>query len=167
MHAKTELHERAENAPCRRAFLQWLQGLSSPPIRASARSKHMERLLWVCLGGAFGSGARYLMSGWVQERLGPGFPWGTFSVNVIGSFLIGLIMEISLATGSVSPLVRLTLTTGVMGGFTTYSTFNYETFAYMQERAWWLAAANILATLLACLAAGLLGQALGRSIAGG
>jgi CrcB protein len=107
------------------------------------------------------------MSGWVQERLGAGFPWGTLSVNVLGSFLIGLIMQISLSTGSVSPLVRLTLTTGVMGGFTTYSAFNYETFEYIQESAWYLAGANILTTWIACLAAGFLGQLTARSIAGG
>jgi CrcB protein len=127
----------------------------------------MERFLWVCLGGAFGSGARYLMSGWVQERLGAGFPWGTLSVNVVGSFLIALIVQIALSTGSISPLVRLTLTTGIMGGFTTYSAFNYETFAYMQDKAWFLAGANILVTLVACLVAGFLGQTLARSIAGG
>lgn len=127
----------------------------------------MERFLWVCLGGALGSGARYLMSGWVQERLGAGFPWGTLSVNVVGSFLIALIMQIALSTGSISPLVRLTLTTGIMGGFTTYSAFNYETFAYIQDKAWWMAGANILVTLIACLVAGFLGQSLGRSMAGG
>jgi CrcB protein len=127
----------------------------------------MERFLWVCLGGAFGSGARYLVSGWVQERLGSGFPWGTLSVNVIGSFLIGLIIQIALSTGAVSPLVRLTLTMGVMGGFTTYSAFNYETFAYMQDKAWLMAGANILVTLVACLAAGFSGQALARTLAGG
>jgi fluoride exporter len=127
----------------------------------------MERLVWVCLGGAFGSGARYLMSGWVQERLGAGFAWGTLSVNVLGSFLIGLIMQVSLSTGSVSPLVRLTLTTGVIGGFTTYSAFNYETLGYMQKSAWFLAGANVLATWIACLAAGFLGQWSGRVVAGG
>ena len=127
----------------------------------------MQRLVWVCVGGAFGSGARYLVSGWVQERLGAGFPWGTFSVNVIGSFLISMIMQISLSSGSVSPLVRMTLTTGVVGGFTTYSAFNYETFGYMQEKAWFLAGANILATWTACLAAGFLGQWSARFVAGG
>jgi CrcB protein len=127
----------------------------------------MERLLWVCLGGAFGSGARYLMSGWVQDHLGAGFPWGTLSVNVLGSFLIGLIMQVSLSTGSVSPLARLTLTTGVIGGFTTYSAFNYETFGYMQKSAWFLAGANVIATWIACLAAGFLGQWSGRVVTGG
>jgi len=127
----------------------------------------MQRLVWVCVGGAFGSGARYLMSGWVQERLGAGFPWGTLSVNVLGSFLISLIMQLSLSTGSVSPLLRITLTTGVLGGFTTYSAFNYETLGYMQDKAWFLAGMNIAATGVACLAAGFLGQWLARFVAGG
>jgi len=127
----------------------------------------MQRLVWVCVGGAFGSGARYLMSGWVQERLGAGFPWGTLSVNVLGSFLISLIMQLSLSTGSVSPLLRITLTTGVLGGFTTYSAFNYETLGYMQDKAWFLAGMNIAATGVACLAAGFLGQWSARFVAGG
>ena len=127
----------------------------------------MQRLLWVCVGGAFGSGARYLMSGWVQDRLGAGFAWGTLSVNVLGSFLISFVMQLALSTGSVSPLVRMTLTTGVVGGFTTYSAFNYETFEYIQDKAWFLAGANILATWAACLVAGFLGQWSARWMASG
>ena len=85
------------------------------------------RLFWVCLGGAFGSGARYLLSGWVMEQLGPTFPCGTLAVNTIGSFLLGALMFLGIEAGALSPTVRLALTTGVMGGFTTYSTFSYET----------------------------------------
>jgi CrcB protein len=127
----------------------------------------MERFLWICLGGAFGSGARYLLSGWVQEKLGAGFPWGTLSVNILGSFLIAVIMQLAISTGQVSPLLRLTLTTGVIGGFTTYSAFNYETFALMQQRAWLLAGANVAATLVACMIAGYLGQASAKWMASG
>ncbi|HET9209989.1 MAG TPA: CrcB family protein, partial [Thermoanaerobaculia bacterium] len=87
----------------------------------------MARFLWICLGGAAGTGARYLLSGWLLRAAGPGFPWGTLAVNVIGSFLLGLILQVSLTTTLISPTLRLALTTGVMGGFTTYSTFNYET----------------------------------------
>jgi CrcB protein len=123
----------------------------------------MERFVWVCLGGAVGSGARYLLSGWVHERLGTAFPWGTLSVNVIGSFLMAAILQIALATGSISPLVRATLTTGVLGGFTTYSAFNYETSAFVAERAWWMASVNVAVTLVGCLAAGFLGQAAARA----
>lgn len=127
----------------------------------------MSRFLWICLGGAAGTGARYLLSGWALTTFGAFFPWGTLAVNVIGSFLLGLIMQIGIATPILSPTLRLTLTTGVMGGFTTYSTFNYETMRYIQDGAWRLAIGNVLATLVVCLAAGFAGVALGRALFGG
>ena len=126
----------------------------------------MERLLWVCLGGAAGSGARYLVTGWVSERLSAGFPWGTLCVNVVGSFLLGAIMQLASTASPFSPTTQVTLTIGVLGGFTTYSTFNYETLASFQQGAWLLAAANLLATVVGCLAAGFLGQAAVRVAAG-
>lgn len=127
----------------------------------------MARFLWICLGGAAGTGARYLLSGWLLRAAGPGLPWGTLAVNVIGSFLLGLIMQVSLTTGLISPTLRLGLTTGVMGGFTTYSTFNYETLQYLQQNEWLAAFTNVAATLLVCLAAGALGVLGGRLLAGG
>ena len=126
----------------------------------------MARFLWICLGGAAGTGARYLLSGWLLRAAGPGFPWGTLAVNVLGSFLLGLIMQVSLTTGLIPPTLRLALTTGVMGGFTTYSTFNYETLQYLQQNDWLAACANVAATLLVCLAAGVLGVLGGRLLAG-
>jgi CrcB protein len=122
----------------------------------------MARFLWICLGGAAGTGARYLLSDWSLRTLGPGFPWGTLAVNVIGSFLLGLLMQIALATSLLPPTLRLTLTTGVMGGFTTYSTFNYETLRFLQESDWLAAGLNVGVTLLVCLAAGGLGVFTGR-----
>ncbi|HYU30840.1 MAG TPA: fluoride efflux transporter CrcB [Thermoanaerobaculia bacterium] len=122
----------------------------------------MPRLLWICLGGAIGTGARYLLSGWLLRLAGPGFPVGTLAVNVLGSFLLGLIMQVSLTTEIIPPTLRLALTTGVMGGFTTYSTFNYETLTFFQEDAWLLGFANLGITVAACLLAGLLGLASGR-----
>lgn len=126
----------------------------------------MARFLWICLGGAVGTGARYLLSGWVLRTAGPGFPYGTLAVNVIGSFLLGLIMQVSLSTESISPTLRLTLTTGVMGGFTTYSTFNYETLQFLQEGSWLFGFMNLGITVVACLAAGLLGVVAGRLLVG-
>lgn len=125
----------------------------------------MTRFLWICLGGAAGTGARYLLAGWLRAT-GPGFPWGTLVVNVIGSFLLGVVMQVALTTDLISPTLRLGLTTGVLGGFTTYSTFNYETLQYLQQNAWLAAFANLVATVLACLAAGALGVAAGRLLAG-
>lgn len=126
----------------------------------------MERLLWVCLGGAAGSGARYLVTGWVSERMGAGFPWGTLCVNVTGSFLLGAIMQLASTASSLSPTAQVALTIGVVGGFTTYSTFNYEMLASFQQGAWAWATANLLATVVGCLVAGLLGQASVRALFG-
>src|SRR5262245_21469161 len=119
----------------------------------------MTRFLLVCLGGAVGTGARYLTALWASSAFGPAFPAGTLIVNVVGSFLLGLVMGM---TPLFSANVRLMLATGVMGGFTTYSTFNYETTNFFRQGAWLLGAANIAATLLGCLAAGLAGLALAR-----
>lgn len=126
----------------------------------------MSRFLWICLGGAVGTGARYLLSGWVLRLAGPGFPWGTLAVNAVGSFLLGVILEISLATDLFPPTLRLALTTGVMGGFTTYSTFNYETLQLFQQEDWLLGGANLLATIVLCLAAGGIGVVAGRLLTG-
>ncbi len=119
----------------------------------------MSRFLWVCLGGALGTGARYLIALWVPRSLGTSFPNATLLVNVLGSFLLGAIMHVGLTTTLISPTLRLILTTGVMGGFTTYSTFNYETIEYLREGALGLAGLNVAATLLLCLLAGALGLA--------
>ncbi len=126
----------------------------------------MSRFLWICLGGACGTGARYLLSGFVLRVLGPGFPYGTLAVNVVGSFLLGAIMHVGLETQALVPTLRVALTTGALGGFTTYSTFNYETLGYLQEGRVALALANVAATVLLCLLAGIAGLWLGRALVG-
>lgn len=126
----------------------------------------MNQLLLVVLGGGVGSGARYLLSAWMLERFGPGFPWGTFAVNVVGSFLLGVVMQLGHAGASLSLEARLFLSTGLMGGFTTYSTFNYETLRLLQAGSLPLALGNVGLTLSSCLAAGALGVALVRWSAG-
>ena len=126
----------------------------------------MGRLLWISAGGALGTAARYLLSSWLLRVLGPAFPYGTLAVNVVGSFLLGAIMHVGLHTALLSPTARLALGTGVMGGFTTYSTFNYETLQYLQEGAWGLAGLNVAATLVVCMAAGAAGVAAARSVVG-
>ena len=113
-----------------------------------------------------GTGARYLLSGWVLGAMGTGFPWGTLAVNTIGSFLLAALMYAGVEATAISPALRLVLGTGVMGGFTTYSTFSYETMKYLQDGAWGIAIANMAATLLGCLAACLAGWAAARSLLG-
>lgn len=126
----------------------------------------MNRFLWICLGGAAGTGARYLISGWALAILGTGFPWGTLAVNLIGSFLIGAIMHVGLTTQILSPTARLALTTGMMGGFTTYSAFNYESLKFFQDGAWLAGLANIVVMVFACLAAGAAGIGIARLVLG-
>lgn len=119
----------------------------------------MARIFWIGLGGFVGTVARYLLAGWVTTAMGPEFPWGTLAVNAAGSFLLAFLMGMDMHTGAMPPTFRMAITTGAMGGFTTYSTFNYETMRLLQERAWLMGALNIGATLLVCLVAGLLGWA--------
>jgi CrcB protein len=123
----------------------------------------MGRLVLISLGGALGTAARYLLAVWLLRALGPAFPYGTLAVNVIGSFLLGVIMHGSGDAALFSPTTRTVLATGVMGGFTTYSAFNYETLRYLQQGAWMTAGLYVAATLLVCLAAGALGVAVARA----
>lgn len=118
----------------------------------------MMKLLWICLGGAIGTGARYLLSGWAVRLFGSSFPYGTLSVNAIGSFLIGVIMVIGVNTELISPAARVVLTVGVMGGFTTYSSFNYETLQYFQDGEWLLGLFNFGVMSLVCMGCGALGM---------
>ncbi|MBW2700210.1 MAG: fluoride efflux transporter CrcB [Deltaproteobacteria bacterium] len=117
----------------------------------------MINFLCVCLGSAVGGGSRYLLSSWVLKVCGTGFPYGTLAVNFIGSALLAGLMLIGVETTAMSPTLRIALTTGVMGGFTTYSTFSYETLKYLQDGAWGVAIGNILLTVFACLLAAWLG----------
>ena len=117
----------------------------------------MARLLWICLGSAVGGGARYLLSGWLLKLLGPAFPYGTLTVNLLGSCLMGGLMYAGMEAAALSTTLRLALTTGVMGGFTTYSAFSYETLRLFQDGRWGVAASNVLVHIFGCLLACLLG----------
>ncbi len=124
----------------------------------------MPTWMLISLGGAVGTAARYGLSLWLPQVAGTRFPWATLSVNLLGSFLLAIIMFAGLRAGILSPTWRMTLGTGVMGGFTTYSTFSYETLSYLQAGNWRLGLANTAATLVGCLAAAAGGHALARSI---
>ncbi len=126
----------------------------------------MTRVVLVALGGAIGSVARYGVGALAAQLLGPAFPWGTLFVNLSGSFLIALVMHVALAGTAISLELRIFLTTGLVGGFTTYSSFNYETLALIDQRSYGLAGLNLSATVVGCLLAGVLGLAAGRALAG-
>jgi fluoride exporter len=93
-------------------------------------------VLAVAVGGAFGSVARYLISSWSIARFGAAFPWGTFAINVSGSFLIGVVFGLAAARTEMSPYLRVFLTTGILGGYTTFSAFAFETYTLGAEGAY-------------------------------
>ena len=122
----------------------------------------MIRIALVALGGAVGSVLRYLVATLAVAWLGPAFPWGTLAVNLVGSFLIGLVQSLATESLVISEETRLLLSTGVIGGLTTYSAFSYETVHLAETGAWPSAWANVLVTTTACLALSLLGLTTGR-----
>lgn len=123
-----------------------------------------ERLLWICLAGALGTGARYLIGLWAVQRFGPAFPYGTLIVNVSGCFLIAAILQVTLNVAAFPPTLRLALTTGFLGGLTTYSSFAYETTQLFQSGSSSAALLNFGVTTLVCFGAVVLGLLAGRAL---
>jgi CrcB protein len=121
---------------------------------------------WLLLfaGGGAGSMLRYAVGLWVEARTGPGFPWGTFAVNVMGCFWIGVLATLADEHAWITPAARLALVTGVIGGFTTFSTFGLETWELVEDGRAWLAVANAAASLLVGLAAVVAGVQLTRQL---
>ncbi len=110
-------------------------------------------LVWVGLGSGMGGMARFLLSGWIAERHGTTFPWGTLAVNVTGSFLIGLCEALSVPEGRfyLPPTARQFLMVGVMGGYTTFSSFSLQTLKLAQEGQWLAVGGNVMLSVLLCL----------------
>jgi CrcB protein len=119
--------------------------------------------LWVGVGGFFGAVARYLVSGWVS-RVDEAFPWGTFVVNISGSFVLGLLVGLMGDRVVLHPQLRIGITVGFIGAYTTFSTFALETFEFGETKAIGLAIANIALSVVAGLLAVWGGLALGRSL---
>jgi fluoride exporter len=115
--------------------------------------------LWVALGGALGSVARYAVSLGAARWLGAGFPWGTLLVNVAGSFAIGLLAALATSDGrpALGADARAFVMIGILGGFTTFSSFSLETLTLARSGALGAAAANASLSLALCLAAVWLG----------
>lgn len=127
----------------------------------------MERLLLAMLGGALGTGARFLIGSWTSSPEPERFPWGTFAVNVLGSFAMGAVTFLAVRGDGWSDNARTFLAVGVLGGFTTYSSFNQESLTLVSGNAWGAGLAYVAATLVACGVAGVAGLALARACAGG
>ena len=127
----------------------------------------MQRFLWVCFAGALGTGLRYGIGLWVGQRFESPFPAATLIVNLVGCVLIAFVMQLALRVTTFPPDLRVVLTTGFMGGLTTYSAFNYETTRLWLAGARRLALLNLGVTVVGCLVAGLIGLALARKVVGG
>jgi CrcB protein len=110
---------------------------------------------WIGIGSALGGMARYWCSGFVAERFGETFPWGTIAVNVVGSFIIGFIATISGPDGRlmVPSAARQFLMLGMCGGFTTFSSFSLQTLNLVRDGEWPAAFGNIAASVALCLVA--------------
>ncbi|GAA5179890.1 fluoride efflux transporter CrcB [Rugosimonospora acidiphila] len=119
--------------------------------------------LLVVLGAVLGAPLRYLTDRAVQSRHGTPFPWGTFTVNVVGSFTLGLLFAAGTAHG-LSPRVMTFAGTGFCGALTTFSTFGYETVRLIEQRARFWAVANVVASVAAGLGAAFCGALVGQAI---
>jgi CrcB protein len=124
----------------------------------------MQNYLLVFAGGGLGAVARYWMSGLVYERLGTAFPYGTLLVNIVGCFLIGLLMSLLEDRFLVYPSVRIFLTIGVLGGFTTFSSFSFETISLLQNGQVLYGTANIIVSIVTCVGGSWIGFSAGKLI---
>jgi CrcB protein len=120
------------------------------------------KLIWyVAIGSALGGVARFWLGGFIQQRVGPSFPVGTLVINITGSFLLGVLMRYTLQSDVVSPELRTMLTTGFCGGYTTFSTFTYETAMLVEDGEYGRASLYVGASLVIAL----IGMFLGFAVA--
>ena len=123
------------------------------------------RTFWaVAFGAALGGVARYYLASAIQQRVGPTFPWGTLVINVSGSLLLGMLMRYALATPSISAELRAFLTTGFCGGYTTFSTYSYETATLLEDGQYGRAGTYALASVVLALVATFAGFVLAREL---
>ena len=123
----------------------------------------MLKIVMVLLGGAIGTGCRYGLSSLIYSRIErPTFPYANLIINVSGSFAIGLLAELFDSRALVSPTTRASLLTGVLGGYTTFSSFSYETFSLIRDGEWLRATLNSVGSVLLGLVAVWLGVRLAQ-----
>jgi CrcB protein len=126
----------------------------------------MMTYLWVALGGALGSVARFWCSGIVARTIGGTFPWGTMVVNVVGSFVIGFFATLTGPDGRflVAPDARAFVMIGICGGYTTFSSFSLQTLALAQDGEWLQVGGNIVLSVVLCLLSVWLGHIVAASL---
>lgn len=124
----------------------------------------MRELVLVAAGGAIGAASRWALGGWIADRLGPGFPWHTMVVNITGALLIGIVMGASVDRSLISSDWRTFLGTGVLGGYTTFSTLAYETTRLLEQGFWGQATLNMAGSGVLGVVAAVAGLAIGRAL---
>jgi len=141
------------------------------PPRRGKRCCHRKRrvlgshgvtYLLIGIGGFLGANARYLVAGWITERLGGSFPYGTLIINVSGSFILGFFLELISDRLFIHPNWRLFFAIGFLGAYTTFSTFSFESLALLQEGSYLRALANMVGSVVLGLMAALAGMIISR-----
>jgi len=122
-------------------------------------------MIWyIALGSALGGVIRYLLGGWIQGRAGPGFPVGTLVINVTGSFLLGFLYRYAAESAAITPELRAMLTIGICGGYTTFSTFSYETVRLLEDGELGRASLYVALSVAVSVGAAMLGVVAGREL---
>lgn len=121
-------------------------------------------LVLIAAGGAAGAVSRYLIQGWVETFSGGRLPWGTFAVNISGSFLLGVVFAIAIDRAMLAPEVRVPLMVGFIGSYTTFSTLMLESWRLVEEGAWVYALGNMAGSMVVGVLALVAGLALGRAL---
>ncbi|MFZ0544089.1 MAG: fluoride efflux transporter CrcB [Candidatus Promineifilaceae bacterium] len=122
----------------------------------------MNRFLYIAIGAALGANARYLVGLWAANRFDAGFPYGTFIVNVTGSFLLGFILTLATERLTISPETRLLLAVGFLGSYTTFSSYSVESLGLLRDSGLWPGLLNIISNNLVGLLCAAIGVYLAR-----
>jgi len=148
--------------------------MESAPVKAylAARTERQRRcddtamtLVLIAAGGAAGAVSRYLIQGWVEEFTGGRFPWGTFAVNISGSFFLGVVFALAIDRAVLAPEVRVPLMIGFIGSYTTFSTLMLESWRLIEEGDMVFALGNLVGSAIVGMIAVIGGLALGRYLA--
>jgi CrcB protein len=121
-------------------------------------------LAWIAVGGAAGAVSRYLLQGWVDDLAGGRFPWGTFVINISGSFALGLIFALAVDRAVLSPEVRVPIMVGFISAYTTFSTLMLESWRLVEEGDLVFALANLAGSVVVGMIAVVAGLAVGRAL---
>ena len=124
----------------------------------------MEKVLWISIGAILGANLRYWIGDWVAQRFGSSFPLGTLLINLSGSFLLGLVVSMTLENFIIDPRLRLLLMIGFLGSYTTFSTYAYESVALLSQGQWALGLINLLGSSVLGVIFAFLGVWLGKTL---